>query len=101
MIGGLQPPRYKIYLAHIPSQPVLSNSYQRLTLHRQALKFAIPPPISPSMVNPISSLHTSQANEAKPAAPKPQSTPQKSAPQPSDTVTLKSTAKAGNSGDSH
>jgi len=53
------------------------------------------------MVNPISSLHTSQANEAKPAAPKPQSTPQKSAPQPSDTVTLKSTAKAGNSGDSH
>jgi hypothetical protein len=53
------------------------------------------------MVNPISSLNTSQANETKPAAPKPQQTQQKSAAQPSDTVTLKSTAKAGSSGDSH
>jgi hypothetical protein len=53
------------------------------------------------MVNPISTLHTSQANEAKPAAPKPQQTQPKSALQPSDTVTLKSTPKAGSSGDGH
>jgi len=43
------------------------------------------------MVNPISS-NVSHASEAsKPAAPKPQPTPQKNSPQPSDTVTLKST----------
>jgi hypothetical protein len=52
------------------------------------------------MVNPISSAIASHANEAtKPAASKTQQTPQKSAPQPSDTVTLKSTAKASSSGD--
>ncbi|MFY9793663.1 MAG: hypothetical protein WAJ99_20960 [Candidatus Sulfotelmatobacter sp.] len=67
----------------------------------RSLKFHIPPPISTRMVNPISSANTTQANEAKPAAPKPQPTQQKSAPQPSDTVTLKSTAKAGSSGDIH
>jgi hypothetical protein len=55
------------------------------------------------MVNPISSATISQANEAKPPAPKPQhqQTQQKSAPQPSDTVSLKSTGKASSSGDAH
>jgi hypothetical protein len=55
------------------------------------------------MVNPIGSANTSQANEAKPAAPKPQpqQTQQKNAPQPSDTVSLKSTGKASGSTDSH
>ncbi|MFZ0759401.1 MAG: hypothetical protein WAM69_05560 [Candidatus Sulfotelmatobacter sp.] len=49
------------------------------------------------MVNPVSSLNTSHANEAaKPAAPKSQQTQQKNAPQPSDTVTLKSTGNATN-----
>jgi hypothetical protein len=56
-------------------------------------------------VNPISSSHISQANEAaKPAAPKPQQTqqsPQKSSPLPSDTVTLKSTGDVDHDGDSH
>jgi hypothetical protein len=67
----------------------------------RALKFLIPPPITNRMVNPISS-NVSQANEVtKPAAPKPQHTQQKSAPQPSDTVSLKSTGKASSSGDSH
>jgi hypothetical protein len=53
------------------------------------------------MVNSISSTsHATQANEAaKSAAPKPQQTQQKSAPQPSDTVTLKSTGSANQSGD--
>jgi hypothetical protein len=47
------------------------------------------------MVNPISSSPATQANQAaKPAAPKPQQTQQKSTPQPSDTVSLKSTGKA-------
>jgi hypothetical protein len=48
------------------------------------------------MVNPISSniSHTTEA--PKPASPKPQQPQQKGAPQPSDTVTLKST----NTGDS-
>jgi hypothetical protein len=45
------------------------------------------------MVNPISSATTSHASETtKPAAPKPQQ--QKNSPQPSDTVTLKSTNAA-------
>ncbi len=56
------------------------------------------------MVNPISS-NISHASEAtKPAAPKPQPTQQKNTPQPSDTVTLKSTQSAGDvdhDGDSH
>jgi hypothetical protein len=80
----------------------LSNYYQRLALESaRALKFHIPPPITNRMVNPISS-NVSQANEVtKPTAPKPQHTQQKSAPQPSDTVSLKSTGKAGSSGDSH
>ncbi|MGO8795410.1 MAG: hypothetical protein ACLQLC_11345 [Candidatus Sulfotelmatobacter sp.] len=44
------------------------------------------------MVNPISSIHSSQPNEAvQSTLPKPQpEAPQKAAPQPSDTVTLKS-----------
>jgi hypothetical protein len=51
------------------------------------------------MINPTSSATTSQASEtAKPAAPKPQQTQQKSSPQPSDTVTLKSTNAASSSG---
>jgi hypothetical protein len=53
------------------------------------------------MVSSISSSHASQASEAvKPAAPKPQQAQQKSAPQPSDTVTLKSTGDANRDGDS-
>jgi hypothetical protein len=53
------------------------------------------------MVNPISA-NISHANEAaKPAAPKPQQPQQKSSPQPSDTVTLKSTGSAGSNGDCH
>jgi hypothetical protein len=47
------------------------------------------------MVNPITS-NTSHASEAaKPAAPNPQPTQQKNSPQPSDTVTLRSTKSAG------
>jgi hypothetical protein len=42
------------------------------------------------MVNPISSNLSHASETAKAAAPKPQ-TQQKNAPQPSDTVTLKST----------
>ncbi len=86
---GLQPLRFSVTITK-----------DRRT-NRRSLKFHNPQPISPSMVNPISTLHTSQANEAKPAAPKPQQTQPKSAPQPSDTVTLKSTPKAGSSGDGH
>jgi len=53
-------------------------------------------------VNPISSSQASQANEAaKPAAPKSQQTQQKSSTQPSDTVTLKSTGNASQTGDNH
>ena len=49
------------------------------------------------MVNPISS-NLSHASEAtKAAASKPQPTQQKSTPQPSDTVTLKSTKTTGES----
>jgi hypothetical protein len=52
------------------------------------------------MVNSISSTnHATQNEAAKSAAPKPQQTQQKAAPQPSDTVTLKSTASASPSGD--
>jgi hypothetical protein len=53
------------------------------------------------MVNPISSAQASYANEAvKPAAaPKPQPQ-QKTSPQPSDTVTLKSAGAARSDGDS-
>jgi hypothetical protein len=51
------------------------------------------------MVNSISSTNRTTENEAaKSAAPKAQQTQQKSAPQPSDTVTLKSTSSAGQSG---
>jgi hypothetical protein len=55
------------------------------------------------MVNSISSAHTSLASEAaRPAAPKPQpqQTQQKNSPQPSDTVTLKSTGDVNHDGDS-
>jgi hypothetical protein len=52
------------------------------------------------MVNPISSNISHASEAAKTAAPKPQPTQQKSSPQPSDTVTLKSTKSAGD-GDSH
>jgi len=47
------------------------------------------------MVNPISSNISHASEAANPAAPKPQPTQQKSSPQPSDTVTLKSTKSAG------
>jgi len=47
------------------------------------------------MVNPISSNISHASKAAKPAALKPQPTQQKSSPQPSDTVTLKSTKSAG------
>jgi hypothetical protein len=51
------------------------------------------------MVNPISSSQASQSNEAaKSAASKPQPQ-QKTASQPSDTVTLKSTGQAESNGD--
>jgi hypothetical protein len=47
------------------------------------------------MVNPIST-NISHANEAvRTTAPNPQPTQQKTSPQPSDTVTLKSTKSAG------
>jgi hypothetical protein len=53
------------------------------------------------MVNSISSTsHVTQNEAAKSAAPKAQQTQQKTAPQPSDTVTLKSTGSASQSGDS-
>jgi hypothetical protein len=56
------------------------------------------------MVNPIST-NLSHVNEAaKPAAPKPQQTQQKTSAQPSDTVTLKSAKSAADvdhDGDSH
>ena len=58
----------------------------------------------PPMVNSISSTQASLANEAvKAAAPKPQpQQTQKSSPQPSDTVTLKSTGgNVDHDGDSH
>jgi hypothetical protein len=53
------------------------------------------------MVNPISAniTHTNQA--PKPASPKPQQPQQKSAPQPSDTVTLKGTGSANNGNCNH
>jgi hypothetical protein len=52
------------------------------------------------MVNSISSTsHVTQNEAAKPPAPKPQQTQQKNAPQPSDTVALKSTGRASQSGD--
>jgi len=56
------------------------------------------------MVNSISNAHASQANEAaQAAAPKSQPQPaQKSAPQPSDTVKLKSAGSdVDHDGDSH
>jgi hypothetical protein len=57
------------------------------------------------MVNPVSSANVSHAIEAaKPAPPKAQptqQTQQKSSPQPSDTVKLKSTGDANHGGDSH
>jgi len=55
------------------------------------------------MVNSVSSAQTSYANEAvKSAAPKaqPQQAQQKSASQPSDTVSLKSTGDVDHDGDS-
>ena len=56
------------------------------------------------MVNPLSSNLSPASEAAKPAASKPQPTQQKSSPQPSDTVTLKSTKSSGDvdhDGDSH
>jgi hypothetical protein len=55
------------------------------------------------MVNSISNAHASQANEAVKAAAAPKPQPQqKSAPQPSDTVKLKSTGgDVDHDGDSH
>jgi hypothetical protein len=52
------------------------------------------------MVNPISSINSSQPNEAiKSALAKPQpQAPPKAAPQPSDTVTLKSLGDADHDG---
>jgi hypothetical protein len=52
------------------------------------------------MVNSVSNAHASQTNEAvKSAAPKPQAQQtQKASPQPSDTVTLKSTSANQSSG---
>ncbi|MGA7506684.1 MAG: hypothetical protein WA252_10800 [Candidatus Sulfotelmatobacter sp.] len=54
------------------------------------------------MVNPVSSAYTAQASEAaQSAAPKPQQTqqsPRQPTPQPSDTVTLNSTAGADQTG---
>ena len=47
------------------------------------------------MVNPITSNISHASEAAKPAAPKPQPTQQKNSPQPSDTVTLRSTKSAG------
>jgi hypothetical protein len=61
-------------------------------------------PISPHMVNSISSAYTSQATAAaqQATAPKLQTQQsQKSSPQPSDTVTLKSTGDLDHDGDSH
>ncbi|MGA7218254.1 MAG: hypothetical protein WBX38_08070 [Candidatus Sulfotelmatobacter sp.] len=56
------------------------------------------------MINPVSGSQASLATEAvKPAAPNPQQTqqaPRQSNPQPSDTVTLKSTGNADQNGDS-
>jgi hypothetical protein len=55
------------------------------------------------MVNSISSSHSTQANHAaQSAAPKPPPQPaqQKTAAQPSDTVTLKNTGDANHDGDS-
>jgi hypothetical protein len=53
------------------------------------------------MVNPISS-HVSNADQAaKPSTPKPQQAQQKTAPQPSDTVTLKSAGSVNPYGDNH
>jgi hypothetical protein len=51
------------------------------------------------MVNSISNTHASQSNDAaKAAASKPQAQTQKASPQPSDTVTLKSTNAANQAG---
>jgi len=47
------------------------------------------------MVNPISTNLSHATEAAKTTAPKPQPTPQKNAPQASDTVTLKSTNTKG------
>jgi hypothetical protein len=47
------------------------------------------------MVNPVSSNISHASEAASPAASKPQPTQQKNSPQPSDTVTLKSTKSAG------
>jgi len=53
------------------------------------------------MLSPVSSAQATQATEtAKPAAPKPQPAQQKSSPQPSDKVTLKSTGDVDHDGDS-
>jgi hypothetical protein len=70
---------------------------------RFRLKFPAPSPITHHMVNPISSSQASQSNEAAKSAaskPQPQQAQQKTAPQPSDTVTLKSTGQAESNGDS-
>ncbi|MGB9285868.1 MAG: hypothetical protein WCB59_17785 [Candidatus Sulfotelmatobacter sp.] len=53
------------------------------------------------MLNPISSSQLSHASDStKPAAPSPRQPQQKNAPQPSDTVTLKS-ANLDHDGDAH
>ena len=53
------------------------------------------------MLSPVSSAQPSQASQAvKPAAPQTPQAQQKSAPQQSDTVTLKSTGDADHDGDS-
>jgi hypothetical protein len=59
------------------------------------LKLLNPLPIFLHMVNPITSNISHASEAAKPAAPKPQLTQQKNSPQPSDTVTLRSTKSAG------
>jgi hypothetical protein len=75
-----------------PEGPVTLTKDRKLCPLR--LKLLNPSPIFFHMVNPISSniSHTSEAS--KPAPPKPQQPQQKNAPQPSDTVTLKSTSTA-------
>jgi len=51
------------------------------------------------MLSPVSNAHASPANEAA-RAPNPQPAQQKTAAQPSDTVTLKSTGDVNHDGDS-
>ncbi|MCU1303093.1 MAG: hypothetical protein JWQ87_3377 [Candidatus Sulfotelmatobacter sp.] len=68
--------------------------------HEEQLGKVFPPIVDLfHMLNPVSSVHTSQASQTtKPAAPKAQ--PQQQSPPPSDKVTLKSTGDANHDGDS-